>query len=106
MKLTDDAAKQDLDDALDRVRELKAAMLESAKAEAKRRGKEPFNLEKLEELCDTSHKRRLAPHEERYAEFERKYYVRYPDTMTLVEFCERDRRAKSLVEVTATQTRH
>lgn len=60
--------------------------MDDAKADAARRGKEPFDLEKLEQLCDTSHEGRMPPLEERYAEFESRYYVGYPEVMTLTEF--------------------
>jgi len=63
--------------------------LASARAIAVARGKEPFDLEKLEAMCDTSHEGRLAPRDERHAEFERKYYVQYPDVMTLAELAEK-----------------
>jgi len=63
-----------------------AEQLAAAKADAAQRGKEPFDLAKLETLCDTSHEGRLAPLDERQADFERKYYVHFPDVMTLAEF--------------------
>lgn len=68
------------------ARKLHAEQLEAAKAEAARRGKEPFDLAKLETMCDTSHEGRVDPVEDRQAEFERKYYVHFPDIMTLAEF--------------------
>jgi hypothetical protein len=64
----------------------KAEQLASARADAAQRGKEPFDLAKLETLCDTSHEGRMAPVQERHAELERMYYVSYPDVMTLAEF--------------------
>jgi hypothetical protein len=86
MKLTGKAAEDF--DAQVQAKALKrlAEQLAEAKADAARRGKEPFDLAKLETMCDTTHEGRLAPVEERYAEFERKYYVRFPDIMTLAEF--------------------
>ena len=66
-----------------------AEQLDAAKADAARRGKEPFDLAKLETMCDTSRQGRLDPVEERQAEFERKYYVHFPDVMTLAEFAKK-----------------
>lgn len=86
MTLTGDAAKEFMDRESARVKQLKAETLADAKADAVRRGKEPFDLEKLESLCDTSSEGRMAPLDERFAEFERKYYVHYPDIMTIEEF--------------------
>lgn len=60
--------------------------LARAKADAAARGKEPFDLEKLEKLCDTSSEGRLAPLEERRADFEYQYYVNRPSVMTIGEF--------------------
>jgi hypothetical protein len=49
-------------------------------------GKEPFDLAKLETLCDTSSEGRMAPVEARQAKFEDMYYVEYPDIKTLADF--------------------
>ena len=71
------------------ARQLQAEQLAAAKADAARRGKEPFDLAKLETMCDTSHEGRVDPVEDRQAEFERKYYVHFPDVMTLAEFAKK-----------------
>lgn len=63
--------------------------LAAAKADAARRGKQPFDLAKLETMCDTSHEGRVDPPEVRQAEFEQKYYVHFPEVMTLAEFAEK-----------------
>lgn len=89
MTLTGDEAKEFMDQERARVKQLKAEMLASAKADAQHRNKEPFDLEKLESLCDTSSEGRMAPLDERIAEFERKYYVVYPDIMTIEEFAKK-----------------
>lgn len=62
--------------------------LARCKAEAATRGKEPFDLEKLEQLCDTSSEGRLAPVERRRADLEYKYYVSNRSMMTLKEFAD------------------
>lgn len=49
-------------------------------------GKEPFDLAKLETMCDTSSEGRMAPVDERQATFERMYYVEYPAIQTLADF--------------------
>jgi hypothetical protein len=61
--------------------------LAKAKSDAASRGKEPFDLAKLEQLgADTTDQGRLDPEDERRARFEEMYYVDYPDIMTLEEF--------------------
>jgi len=89
MTLTGDAAKEFMDRIAERNRTLLAEQLAAAKADAAARGKEPFDLERLETMCDTSHEGRVDPVESRQAEFERKYYVHFPDVMTLAEFAEK-----------------
>lgn len=59
--------------------------LARAKAEAAERGKEPFDLAKLETMADTSSEGRMDPEAERHARFEHMYYVRFPKLMTLEE---------------------
>jgi hypothetical protein len=86
MKLKGEAAEEFMEQTHERARQRKAEMLAAAKADAACRGKEPFDLEKLEKLCDTSHEGRMAPYEERYAELERKYYVHFSEIMTISEF--------------------
>ncbi len=63
-----------------------ATDLAKEKARAAKSGKELFDLEKLEALCDTSSEGRLAPHDHRRARFEYMYYVAYPSFMTIAEF--------------------
>jgi hypothetical protein len=78
---------EDFLDALDRRnREAMKDSLAKAKADAASRGKEPFDLEKLEQLCDTSHEGRLDPVDERRARLEYKYYVTNPEIKTIAEF--------------------
>jgi hypothetical protein len=84
--LTGDDAKEFMDKERIRVRQLKEEKLGGAKAEAARHGKESFDLERLESLCDTSHEGRMAPFDERITEYEWKYYVDYPEIMTIEEF--------------------
>jgi hypothetical protein len=86
MTLTGKAAEDFVAKALGDAERRRAAELDAAKADAARRGKEPFDLARLEALCDTSHEGRMPPVEERRAELERKYYVYNPDVMTLEEF--------------------
>jgi hypothetical protein len=84
--LTGDAARAFMDEVGAQARRQRADRLAAAKADAARRGKEPFDLAKLETMCDTTHEGRLDPVEDRHAEFERKYYVHFPNVMTLAEF--------------------
>lgn len=65
---------------------VRAEALARAKAEAATWGKEPFDLDKLETMCDTTSAGRIDPIEERQARFEEMYYVRYPSILTLAEF--------------------
>ncbi|HEY0988183.1 MAG TPA: hypothetical protein VGD80_14060 [Kofleriaceae bacterium] len=65
--------------------ELRAERLAAAKRDAAVRGKEPFDLAKLETMCDTSSEGRMAPELVRHAEFEEMYY-RYRDILTLGDF--------------------
>jgi Tfp pilus assembly protein PilP len=86
MTLTGKDAEQFADQVSERVKRIHAEQLAAAKARAAERGKEPFDLAKLETMCDTSHDGRLDPVEVRQAEFETRYYVHFPDVMTLAEF--------------------
>jgi hypothetical protein len=86
MTLTGKAAEDFVAQVHAEARKQAAEQLAEAKADAARRGKEPFDLAKLETMCDTSHEGRLDPVDVRTAEFERKYYVTFPDVMTLEEF--------------------
>lgn len=60
--------------------------LADAKAEALLRGKEPFDLAKLELLCDTSREGKMDPEEVRWTRFESMYYTHFPEVLTLEEF--------------------
>ena len=73
---------------LRREKEKRATWLADAKVEATKRGKEPFDLTKLEIMCDTSSEGRLDPVEERQARFEYLYYVQHPELMTLEELAQ------------------
>jgi hypothetical protein len=84
--LTGEAASVYRRKLFERNRRLRAEQLAAAKADAAERGKEPFDLAKLETLCDTTHEGRLDPLDVRHAEFEEMYYAWYPDVVTLVEF--------------------
>jgi hypothetical protein len=70
-------------------RKRRAELLAAAKAKAAVSGKEPFDLAKLETMCDTSSHGRLDPVEIRHADFEDRYYVWYPDVMTLLALAEK-----------------
>lgn len=65
--------------------------LATAKADAEAKGKERFDLAKLESLVDTSSEGRVDPIEERRARFEEMYYTEYPDVRTIVAFAEKVR---------------
>ena len=67
---------------------LRAELLAKGKAEAVERGKEPFDLEKLETMCDTSSEGRVDPVESRFARHEQMYYVEHPEFMTLAELAD------------------
>lgn len=64
----------------------RAEQLAGSKADAAARGKEPFDLATLEQMCDTSSEGRLAPLEKRRVDFEYMYYVNNPSIMTLADF--------------------
>jgi hypothetical protein len=90
-------------EALDFFEELKrkhakqmAEDLAREKADAQRRGKEPFDLEKLARLVDvtTTDEGSPIPPEERQAMFEYEYYVNKPSKMTLAEYAEFLRRSR------------
>ena len=68
-----------------RHNEERAKQLADAKAAAVASGKEPFDLAKLETMCDTSSEGRVAPVEARQKRFEEWYYVWYPEVRTLKE---------------------
>jgi hypothetical protein len=66
--------------------ELSAARLAAAKRDAAARGKEPFDLAKLETMCDTSSEGRMDPEGVRCERFEEMYYVHYPQILSLEDF--------------------
>lgn len=65
---------------------VRAEALARARSEAAANGKEPFDLEKLETMCDTTTNGRVDPIEERHARFEEMYYVSYPKILTIADF--------------------
>ena len=75
-----------VDSYWERVRALNYAR---ARVEARARGKEPFNLQVLETMCDTSHEGRERSVEARQSEYEEMYYTSYRDVLTLAEFAEK-----------------
>ena len=88
-------AADDLFDELGR-RDAKqrAEALARATVEAQRRGKEPFDLEKLETMCYTGTSDGIrAPLEQRRAELEYSYYVHHPSITTLAAFADYIERA-------------
>ena len=66
--------------------ELSADRLAAARRDAAARGKEPFDLAKLETMCDTSSEGRMDPEPVRHERFEEMYYVSYPQILTLEDF--------------------
>jgi hypothetical protein len=76
-------------DMLARARKQRAETLQRAKEDAARRGKEPFDLAKLEKLVDTTREGRVDPEPARQQRFEELYYVDYPDVMTIETFAEK-----------------
>lgn len=68
------------------ARQRRADRLAAAKAEALAGGKEPFDLAKLETMCDTSREGQLDPVDVRTQRFEEMYYVQYPSIATLADF--------------------
>jgi hypothetical protein len=66
----------------------KAERIARAKQDAAARGKEPFDLAKLETMCATEALGRMSP-EERAAQLEEMYYAQYPAVLTLAEFAAR-----------------
>jgi len=89
MTLTGDAAKKFMAGAAARARQARADRLAAAKSDAAARGKEPFDLGKLDAMCDTSHDGVLTLPAERSAEHEWMYYVFYTELMTLAEYAAR-----------------
>jgi hypothetical protein len=69
--------------------EIRAEALAKAKTEAARRGKEPFDLAKLETMADTTTYGKLDPEDVRRARFEEMYYVEYPAILTIEAFAQK-----------------
>lgn len=86
--LEDEEADALFEEVKRRNAKLRVESLAEANTLAKLRGKEPFDLEKLETMCDTSHQGRIDPVEERRKHYEYKYYVEYPEFMTLAELAD------------------
>jgi len=86
--LTGDAAREFLERVALRAEKLRADEVAAAKADAARRGKEPFDLAKLEMLCDTSVDGWLPPLERRQREHEWMYYVHHRELLTLAAYAE------------------
>ncbi|WP_216917713.1 hypothetical protein [Nocardia noduli] len=61
--------------------------LAAVKADAHARGKEPFDLGRLESLCDTSDSGRVDPTHWRQRRFELMYYS-HPEMMTIEDLAE------------------
>jgi hypothetical protein len=81
--MDDDQARALLEEIKQRNRDVRARQLAEAKAKAS--DKEPFDLAKLEALCDTSSEGRMDPEDVRRERFEHMYYVDYPGIKTLAE---------------------
>jgi hypothetical protein len=86
--LTGDAAREFLERVALRAEKLRAEEVAAAKAEASKRGKEPFDLATLETLCDTSVDGSLPPLDQRQREHEWMYYVHYRELTTLAAYAE------------------
>ncbi len=86
MPLDDKEATELLAEIGRRNAQLRAERLAAAKRDAAARGKEPFDLARLETMCDTSSEGRMAPEPVRHQRFEDMYYVDYPGILTLEDF--------------------
>ncbi|MEU1985742.1 hypothetical protein [Nocardia sp. NPDC019395] len=64
-----------------------AERLAAVKADSHARGKEPFDLDRLEALCDTSDGGRIDPVQWRKRRFELVYYS-HPEMMTIEDLAE------------------
>jgi hypothetical protein len=91
--MEDKDARDYIEKMLQRRTKEAAENLEKAKQHPAAAGKEPFDLAKLEQLCDTSRDGRLALLDERRAQFEFTYYVTCPEITTIAEFAEYVERA-------------
>lgn len=72
-------------------KEERTKALKQAKVKAKETGKEPFDFEKLYDLYDltSDFARGPQPSREKKMRYEQKYYLDYPDVMSIEEFAER-----------------
>ncbi len=62
-------------------------LFEDALALANRSGKEPFDLDRFEQIYDTSTDTgRLPPREDRQIRWVRKYYISYPQIKSIKDF--------------------
>jgi len=66
-----------------------AEQFAAAKADAAARGKEPFDIDRLSEMCDITLANTLRDPDECRSQHERFYYMHYPDVQTLAEYAER-----------------
>jgi hypothetical protein len=89
MGLTGKAAEDFLAEALRKSEQIRAEQLARAKVEAAARGKESFDLAKLETLVDSD---RMVGISERQRTYEYMYYVTSPELTTLAELAELIRR--------------
>jgi len=64
----------------------RAELLAEAQRDAAARGKERFDLTKVETMCDTSADGAREEFDARRARFEYMYYVSTPEILTLAEF--------------------
>ena len=88
MELTGKDASDFVDKLFAQHDEEKRRSLQQARLEGQTRGKEPFDLEKLEQLCDTSSAGRVDPVDQRQERFEHMYYIQHPSFMTLQDLAD------------------
>ncbi|HEY0988182.1 MAG TPA: hypothetical protein VGD80_14055 [Kofleriaceae bacterium] len=86
MPLNDEESRVFMAELARRNAQLRAERLAAAKRDAAARGKEPFDLVKLETMCDTSSEGRMDPEPLRHERFEEMYYAQFPRILTLEEF--------------------
>ena len=88
--MSDDGAMSDTEWFLQQLANKKAKEADAvvqAKEAVKGQGKEPFDLAKLEALCDLSAGFGTRPPDAQLIKkYEEKYYVQYPEIMTLKDF--------------------
>ena len=86
MPLEDKEATALLEEIGRRNAELRTVRMAAATRDAVARGKEPFDLAKVETMCDTSSEGRMDPEPVRHKRFEEMYYVHFPQILTLEDF--------------------